>query len=331
MSGGTPRRCRARDTPGAPLLLMVTQALLSACAAPQYSPMVVVQQQRQSTGGGGPLGSTTTPPIGHSCNVVSVSTGGPVIGTTSITGVAGTTVAACCAACAAVPRCISFTLSIDSTTKQVCWLKDNAKNGSTCSHQRCISGTNGRKPVPPPPPCPTFPTRSACPAGRCSWVGSHCKKPPPPPPPPGPCSLAPQGECGVGVGPYNGTRVYCAAACVWNGTACNDRSPSAYTMPSNASLLALSGPSSPLLHMRNVVWSFYGDSITWVNRFEPVIQRHLAGGEGTQGLNISLRNQGINGGTAADLLTRGFSPWGHLDPTKKQSNISFQQTLERDR
>lgn len=41
--------------------------------------------------------------------------------------------------------------------------------------------------------------------------------------------------------------------------------------------------------------------------------------------------QGINGGTARDLAERGYSPWGHLDPSKPQSNITFAQTLARDR
>ena len=40
---------------------------------------------------------------------------------------------------------------------------------------------------------------------------------------------------------------------------------------------------------------------------------------------------GDNGGTAGDLERRGFSPWGHLDPTRKQSNITFAETLLRDK
>eukprot|EP00935_MAST-01C_sp_MAST-1C-sp1_P001424 g1424.t1 len=114
-------------------------------------------------------------------------------------------------------------------------------------------------------------------------------------------------------------------------------------MPANESLTELSGPSSPLLKLvpaaaaatpaptkAPIKLAFYGDSITWVNRFQPVLERALAEGAGTKGLAVTLLNQGINGGTARDLEERGYSPWGHLDPSKKQSNISFAETLERD-
>ena len=77
--------------------------------------------------------------------------------------------------------------------------------------------------------------------------------------------------------------------------------------------------------------SFYGDSITWVNQYEPVISKALAAGSGTKKLNITINNQGINGGTAGDLERRGFSPWGHLDPSQKQTNVTFAETLLRDK
>eukprot|EP01052_Picozoa_sp_SAG31_P003583 SAG31_NODE_140_length_22731_cov_10.941410_7_plen_210_part_00 len=100
-------------------------------------------------------------------------------------------------------------------------------------------------------------------------------------------------------------------------------------MPDNSSLVSLSAAGSPLenLHQRKITWSFYGDSITWVNTFEPVIKQAF---EKTEAFNVSLINQGINGGTAGDVLRRGSSPWGHLDPFKKPSNISFVDTLRRD-
>jgi hypothetical protein len=69
-----------------------------------------------------------------SCALLDVKRGGAVIGTTSLTGVKGTTAAACCAACDANPQCIAFTLSITSDTDSICWLKSNAKNSSICQH-----------------------------------------------------------------------------------------------------------------------------------------------------------------------------------------------------
>ena len=50
------------------------------------------------------------------------------------------------------------------------------------------------------------------------------------------------------------------------------------------------------------------------------------GSTATKGLNITLIDQGVNGGTVTDLVA-GFSPWGHLDPHVKQSNISFAQVV----
>ena len=273
-----------------------------------------------------------------SCALLDVKRGGAVIGTTSLTGVKGTTAAACCAACDANPQCIAFTLSITSDTDSICWLKSNAKNSSICQHPSCISGTNGRKPLPPPPPCPSFATNVSCPSPRCTWEGGHCSPPPPPPPPPGPCSSASLSECGVGTGPYNGSvKTYCAAACYSNGTACLDRKPAQYSMPKNDSLLLLADSGSPLRQLDGtggapgVRLSFYGDSITWVNRYEPVIAKALSSGSGTKTLNITIKNQGINGGTAGDLEHRGFSPWGHLNPMRPQSNISFEETLLQDK
>jgi hypothetical protein len=102
-------------------------------------------------------------------------------------------------------------------------------------------------------------------------------------------------------------------------------------------------------------------------RYEGVISKALKAGEGTKALNITLIDQGINGGTVTDLVT-GYSPWyllvlsaylattrckeknclaalsscaeltacmmrcrGHLDPHEPQSNISFAATIARDK
>ena len=87
----------------------------------------------------GALAQVSTHTHGHSsCSLLAVKQGGAVIGTTSLTGVKGSTPAACCAACDANPRCIAFTLSVTSDTEKECWLKDNIKNGTTCPHPTCI-------------------------------------------------------------------------------------------------------------------------------------------------------------------------------------------------
>lgn len=300
-------------------------------------------RDRSSSSGGGTAhvqphrDAMHSPAASSACSLLPVKRGGAVIGTTSLTGIKGSTPAACCAACDAHPRCVAFTLSITSDTQKECWLKDNAKNGTTCPHPTCISGTNGRKPLPTPPPCGNFSTNASCPHSRCTWANGHCGSPPPPPPPPGPCNTASEAECGVGAGPYNGSKVYCAAACAWNGSSCIDRKPAAYPMPANDSLIELAGAGSPLRKLDGtggapgVRISFYGDSITWVNQYEPVISKALAADSGTSELNITIHNQGINGGTAGDLERRGFSPWGHLDPSRKQTNITFAETLARDK
>jgi hypothetical protein len=121
-------------------------------------------------------------------------------------------------------------------------------------------------PPPPPPPCDTFKSKSDCPAARCTWdEAKGCERPPPPPPPPGPCAEATQAQCGVGAPPYTGARVFCAAACQWNGTACIDRKPTGYSMPANESLIELISADTPLPKDKPTVISFYGDSITWLN------------------------------------------------------------------
>lgn len=134
----------------------------------------------------------------------------------------------------------------------------------------------------------------------------------------------------MGTGPYNGTRVFCGAACEWNGSACGDRMPGGYPTPANDSLVALVAAGSPLPRNGPTKISFYGDSITWLDLYEGVIARALATGPGTAGLNVTLIDQGINGGTVTDLVV-GYSPWGHLDPHLPQSNITFAETVARDR
>lgn len=153
----------------------------------------------------------------------------------------------------------------------------------------------------------------------------------------GPCLPATKQECGVGSPPYlNGTHVFCAEACHWNATPyaladgfCETRIPAGYAMPQNQSLQELVGPQTPL--RSNLKISFYGDSITFLNIYERVIADAIAHGAGTKGLvNITLIDQGCNGGTVTDLV-RGYGPWGHLDPHQPQTNITFEQTVARDK
>jgi lysophospholipase L1-like esterase len=103
----------------------------------------------------------------------------------------------------------------------------------------------------------------------------------------------------------------------------------AYPLPSNASLSALVGPASPLIGADYITVSFYGDSITWLNVYEPLIASALAASPHTAGVAVRILNQGVNGGTLADLIA-GHSPWGHLNPSRPQTNITFAQTLAAD-
>ena len=158
----------------------------------------------------------------------------------------------------------------------------------------------------------------------------------------GACLPATKSECAVGTGPYtNGTTAYCAEACVWNDTAsalgadgyCATRSSltggTGYPMPSNESIIKLVGPSTPLKSHTKL--SFYGDSITFLDRYESILRAAIASGPGTSTMtNITLINQGVNGGTVTDLV-KGYSPWGHLDPHEKQTNVTFAETIARDK
>eukprot|EP00039_Didymoeca_costata_P030738 m.31134 g.31134 ORF g.31134 m.31134 type:complete len:409 (+) comp8282_c0_seq1:138-1364(+) len=158
----------------------------------------------------------------------------------------------------------------------------------------------------------------------------------PPPTARGPCLDATREQCGVGNPPYlNGTIVFCAQACRWNTTAsalgqdgfCETRDPPGYSMPDNSSVIALVNASTPLKSDMKI--SFYGDSITYLDLYEGSLRSAISNGEGTKLLkNITLIDQGVNGGTVQDLV-KGYSPWGHLDPHEKQTNITFAQTIQR--
>ena len=138
-----------------------------------------------------------------------------------------------------------------------------------------------------------------------------------------PCSGGTAATCGA-------SSSFCAQACAWVSSNSSCVSVDAYPLPSNASLAALVGPSSPLIGADYVTISFYGDSITWLNVYEPLISSALAASPHTSGVAVRILNQGVNGGTLSDLIA-GYSPWGHLNPSRAQTNITFAQTLDADR
>jgi hypothetical protein len=103
---------------------------------------------------------------------------------------------------------------------------------------------------------------------------------------------------------------FCEWACAWNQAHCI--STWAYPMPANESLVALGAAGSPLTQ-DNLNIFFYGDSITWLNKFEPLIDAAIKSGPGTSKLQgVQLVNQGETGGTVLDVVN-GTSPWGRLD------------------
>ena len=122
---------------------------------------------------------------------------------------------------------------------------------------------------------------------------------------------------------------YCAQACAWIAANSSCVSVDFYPLPSNSSLAALAGPDSPLRTANFITISFYGDSITFLDVYEPLISAALASSPYTSSAAVRILNQGVNGGTLHDLIL-GYSPWGHLDPSRPQSNISFDETLVRD-
>lgn len=100
-------------------------------------------------------------------------------------------------------------------------------------------------------------------------------------------------------------------------------------MPDNSSIVALTAETSPLAGADWLTISFYGDSITWLDLYEQVLAAALADGPGTANVSVRIINQGVDGGTARDLVI-GYSPWGHLNPWLPQTNITYVQTLDQD-
>jgi lysophospholipase L1-like esterase len=121
----------------------------------------------------------------------------------------------------------------------------------------------------------------------------------------------PADPCAAGIAVTCGTTPsLCAEACAWNASHCVQHD--GYPLPANDSLVALGALNSPLIQ-ENLNIFFYGDSITWLGKYEPLIQNAIQTGAATSKLaNISIVNQGENGGTVLDLVS-GISPWGRLD------------------
>jgi len=136
-----------------------------------------------------------------------------------------------------------------------------------------------------------------------------------------PCSNGTASTCGS-------TPAYCPQACAWNATAGACASVSNYPAPSNSSLADLVGSRSPLVDHLTI--SFYGDSITWLNLYEPLIVSAIGASPYTRNLSVRVFNQGVNGGTVKDVV-KGYSPWGHLNPSRPLANTTFLQTLDEDK
>ena len=143
------------------------------------------------------------------------------------------------------------------------------------------------------------------------------------PPPPQPCVNATQSECGSDGG---GGSAFCH--CVWNASGrvsppsapfC-DVSTEPYPLPSDTALRALVGPSTLL--QKNMRLVFFGDSLTWLGYYEKVLGDALQASPATAQLNVTLVNEGVNGGTTTDLVA-GFSPWGSLVP-----NATFARVVD---
>ena len=117
---------------------------------------------------------------------------------------------------------------------------------------------------------------------------------------------------------------FCEWACAWNQSHCI--STWAYPMPANESLVALGAAGSPLTQ-DNLNIFFYGDSITWLNKFEPLIDAAIKSGPGTSKLQgVQLVNQGENGGTVLDIVN-GTSPWGRLDFDWPDHGLNFSGSI----
>eukprot|EP00039_Didymoeca_costata_P003595 m.68609 g.68609 ORF g.68609 m.68609 type:complete len:511 (+) comp11983_c0_seq1:112-1644(+) len=142
-----------------------------------------------------------------------------------------------------------------------------------------------------------------------------------------PCSNGTVANCGKAAsGPF------CSYACTWDAstsqciTANNGRGN--YPLPANTSLQALASNTSLGLGNNTNIF-FYGDSITYLNAYEPLINEAIQANLQSRGDNrvVKVVNEGVNGGTVKDLVV-GYSPWGHLDPSFPITNISFLQTIQ---
>ena len=200
----------------------------------------------------------------------------------------------CSGLCASMAACAFYSFQVDpsvngtscrwATLTHCCWLHTSAANAIAD---------------------PTFTSGAV-------FDGSAC------PPPPGPCTAAAEGECGAA-----GSR-FCH--CEWNATGrISPPSPpfcaissSPYPLPDNRSIAALVAPQTPL--QPNTRVAFFGDSLTWLGLYEEVLTAALGSSPTTAHMNVTLVNEGVNGGTASDLVL-GFSPWGALVPNRTFAEV----------
>jgi len=193
------------------------------------------------------------------------------------------------------------------------WQNDPSVKGTQCRWATlthcCWLHTSGAQPV-----------RDATYTSGEVFDGTPC------PPPQQPCINATQSECGGGGGGGGGGSNSSYCHCSWNATGtlhppsapfC-DVSAAPYPLPGDENIRALVGPDTLLTP--NLRWAVFGDSITWLGLYEAVLDAALAASPTTKGLNVSLINEGVNGGTASDLVL-GFSPWGALVPNRTFADV----------
>ena len=99
-----------------------------------------------------------------------------------------------------------------------------------------------------------------------------------------------------------------------------------YEIPGRANL---SGTNTPLADDTRI--SFFGDSITWQNVYISEIERSLRASEGTRGLDLQLRNHGINGGGVLSVRD-GVEKAAYVDAKNRDGKqASFAEVIAVDK
>jgi fibronectin-binding autotransporter adhesin len=92
-------------------------------------------------------------------------------------------------------------------------------------------------------------------------------------------------------------------------------------------LTELSGTGTPLTAGTNI--SFFGDSITWLNGYIPLIQSALTSGTGSKNLGVNLYNHGINGGGVYNVAN-GSATNAYTPTNNNASQLPFAQVIAAD-